>query len=225
MAKVARVASHFAEVVRYDRRGYGDRWDHPGPFDVEGNLADVAAIIADRPAVVVGHSYGGQVALGAAQHLGDQIVGVSTYETPLSFMDWWPTDTAGAVGVAAGPENAAETFMIRMIGRDRWERLPERTRMERRREGRALVQELSELRLGASWDPAAIGCRVLCGRGSLAADHHRRAVDWLTDSIVDATAVVIEGATHGAHMSHPESFVELLIRPHFEASGTLTDIS
>lgn len=225
MAKVARIVSRFAEVARFDRRGYGDRWEHDGPFTVEGNVEDVLAIIGDRRAILVGHSFGGQIALATAARLADQIVGVSTYETPLSWLAWWPNDTAGSIGVAAGPELAAESFMVRLIGRDRWERLPERTKNERRREGRALSQELSTLRDGPSWRGEDITCPTLCAMGSEAPDRHRRAVSWLVDQIPNATAVVIDGAGHGAHMSHPEEFVDQLVGPHLRAVGTFTEIS
>jgi pimeloyl-ACP methyl ester carboxylesterase len=140
MARLARATAHFRQVVRFDRRGYSDRWEHPGPLTVPGNVDDIEAIIGDATAILVGHSYGGQVALAAASRLPAHFVGISTYETPLSWMNWWPTNTAGAAGVQAGNERAAEEFMVRMIGQGRWDSLPERTRDERRREGRAVVE-------------------------------------------------------------------------------------
>lgn len=225
MARVARHTSLFASVIRYDRRGYADRWEHPGPFTVEGNTDDVEAIIGNRRAVVVGHSYGGQIALATASRLGDQIVGVSVFETPLSWLPWWPSHTAGAVGIAAGPERAAEAFMIRMIGQDRWDALPEKTRAERRREGRALVSELSALRMGPSWSYETIHCPVIVGCGAHGGEHQKKGTDWLAHHLHDASQTVIVGANHGGHLSHPEEFVRQLIWPHFHRPGTDTEIS
>jgi pimeloyl-ACP methyl ester carboxylesterase len=225
MARLARATGQFRQVVRFDRRGYNDRWDHPGPLTVSGNVDDVEAIIGSETAILIGHSYGGQVALAAASRLPDRVVGVSTYETPLSWLSWWPTNTAGALGVLAGHQRAAEEFMIRMIGQQRWDALPERTKEERRREGRALVEELSALRQGPSWESVDIHCPVICGVGSQASAHQQRAVAWLVDNIESASSTIIQGAGHGAHMSHPKEMYEQLIRPHIEATGTFTEIS
>lgn len=225
MARLARLTSRTRQVVRFDRRGYSDRWEHPGPLTVPGNVDDIEAIVGSDAAILVGHSYGGQVALAAASRLGDQIVGVSTFETPLSWMTWWPSNTAGALGVRAGHERAAEEFMIRMIGQQRWESLPEVTKAERRREGRALVEELSALRQGPSWEPTQIQCRMICGVGSFASQHHQRAAAWLADNIASASTTVIHGAHHGAHLSHPQEMYEQLIQPHIDATGTFTEIS
>ena len=224
MARLYRLIAPNINVVRYDRRGYGSRWDHTGPFNVDGNVDDVEAILAGRKAIVIGHSYGGQVALAAADRLGDQVLGVSVYETPLSWMPWWPTDTAGAIGVSAGPQDAAEAFMVRMIGQDRWNGLPDKTKKERRREGPALVGELSALRDGPSWDPKAVKCPVLGGIGSFASQHHVKANEWLCSSLPHATRCVIEGAGHGAHQSHAQQFFQQLVLPHIDAVGTLTSI-
>jgi pimeloyl-ACP methyl ester carboxylesterase len=225
MARLARVTAQFRQVVRFDRRGYSDRWEHPGPFSVSGNVDDIEAIIGTETAILVGHSYGGQVALAAASRLPDRIVGVSTYETPLSWMTWWPSHTAGAVSVLAGQQRAAEEFMIRMIGQQRWDSLPERTKAERRREGRALVEELSALRQGPSWQPEDIRCPLISGVGSHAPPHQQKAATWLLDNVESASSVVIHDAHHGAHMSHPKEMFEHLIRPHIEGTGTFTEIS
>lgn len=225
MARLARVTEQFRQVIRFDRRGYNDRWEHPGPLTVAGNVDDIEAIMGSDKAILIGHSYGGQVALAAASRFPDRIVGVSTFETPLSWMTWWPSHTAGATGVLAGPQRAAEEFMIRMIGQQRWDALPERTRTERRREGRALVEELSALRQGPSWEPVDIHCPVICGVGSHASTHQQRAVTWLVENIVSASSTIIHGADHGAHMSHPKDMYHQLIRPHIEATGTFTEIS
>ena len=225
MARLFRLISPIHAVVRYDRRGYGSRWDHKGPFDVAGNVDDVEALLAGRQAIVVGHSYGGQVALATADRLGEQVLGVSVYETPLSWMPWWPSHTAGAASISAGPEAAAEAFMVRMIGQDRWNRLPDKTKKERRREGHALVSELSALRDGPSWNPQSIHCSVRAGIGSLAREHHVAANEWICSSLPQAKRCVIDGAGHGAHQSHAHEFFRQLVLPHIEGVGTLTSMS
>jgi pimeloyl-ACP methyl ester carboxylesterase len=110
-------------VLRYDRRGYGKSWPHEGPFDVEDQVKDLVGLIGNRSVVLLGHSYGGNVALAAAEILKDQVRGVSTYETPLSWMTWWPGTTAGAMAVSSTASEAAEKFMVRLIGQSRWNSL------------------------------------------------------------------------------------------------------
>ena len=214
MARLAREIAETHDVIRFDRRGYGDSWQHPGPFTARDNATDVGMLLAGRRAVLIGHSFGGNVALAAAEMFGDQILGVSTYETPLSWLPTWPAGTAGGRAVEAGPDAAAEEFMVALIGRDRWDGLPERTRAARRREGRALVAELGDLRTGPPWDPASVMCPVLAGYGTSARGHHAAGAHWIAGAIDGAQVVVIEGAGHGAPMSHPRQFVELLVAPH-----------
>lgn len=216
MARLAREVARTHHTIRLDRRGYGRSWTHDGPFDARSQVDDVAMILQGRRAVLIGHSFGGHVALAGAELLGSQIQAVSTFETPLSWMTWWPEGTAGGRGVAAGPENAAETFMVAMIGIDRWNQLPERTREERRREGRALVGELGDLRAHSPWTASHVQCPVVCGYGSHAKEHHRASVEWLVENLPHASATCIDGAYHGAHMSHPREFFVQLVLPHLQ---------
>src|ERR1700733_1186202 len=54
-------------TVAFDRRGYNRSRDAlPLNTTLDGQIDDLLEVIDDRPAVVVGHSYGGDVALGAA---------------------------------------------------------------------------------------------------------------------------------------------------------------
>lgn len=214
MALLARALNGSCRVLRYDRRGYGRSWPHDGPFAVSNQVDDLEALLAGRRAVLIGHSYGGNVALAAAARLGDQITGVSTYESPLSWQRWWPGTTAGAMSLDGGVEGAAERFMIGLIGRDRWNALPERTRDARRREGLALTSELGSLRQAAPWDPDDIDCRVLCGYGSRGREHHRQGAEWLAKNLKNASLVCLDGAGHGAPTSHAGEMARLLVLPH-----------
>ena len=213
---MARHLMHGFSALRYDRRGYGKSWQHQGPYSVSDQVEDVERLLEGRKAVLFGHSYGGNVALAAAEKLGEQISGVSTFETPLSWMPWWPGTTAGAMGVAAGEEHAAEKFMIRLIGQRRWDALPERTKIERRREGRALVGELGSLRSTSPWNADRVTCRVLCGYGSLGQPHHQQGARWLSENVHDARLVCIKEAGHSAPMTHAKECVSQLVLPHFE---------
>jgi len=214
MLRVSRQIQKAAQVIRFDRRGYAQNSDHQGPFNVAGNVADVVNILNGRPAILIGHSFGGNIALATAALLGDQIRAVSTYETPLSWFDWWPTSTAGAKSLNVPTSEAAEAFMIRLIGEKRWSQLPESTKEARRSEGSVLTAELQSIRIEAPWTVSEIGCPVLCGFGSRALEHHRKGALWLGENLFNAHSVEIDGAGHGAPNSHAEAFADLLIRPH-----------
>ena len=63
---VAELTPEFT-VVTYDRRGWGQsRGDEP-PCSLTDHAQDTLAVIGERRATVVGHSYGGVVGLMAAQ--------------------------------------------------------------------------------------------------------------------------------------------------------------
>ena len=215
MTLIARRLRPQADVTWYDRRGYATRWDEPGQRTIAAHIDDALSLLDGRPSWIVGHSLGGDIALGVADRRPDLVLGLTVYETPLSWMDFWPDNSAGADSVAAGPERAAEAFMLRMIGARRWNDLPERTKDARRREGAALVAEMTSLRSRPPWAADRIRCRVIVGRGEKATAHHLTGSDWLASNLPDAELRVLRGAGHGAPTTHADEFVDELVLPHF----------
>lgn len=202
------------DITTYDRRGYGRAVDlEPPARSFDDHVADLLGRLDDRPTVLVGHSLGGDIALTAAVRRPDVVRAVVSYEAPMPWEPWWPSDTAGAAAVQADdPAGAAEAFMRRMIGDERWERLPSRTKEARRREGVALLTDLAGLRAGRPFDPADVRAPVVVGVGSRSRPHQVEAAPRLVASLPDAEMVVIEGASHGAHLSHPREFADLVRR-------------
>ncbi len=223
LLKLSRQLDAAYQVLRYDRRGYGRSVDgagrHPGPFDMDHQVADLVDVMtgatSDRPAVLVGHSYGGNVALALAERHPHLVRAVAVYETPLSWEPWWPRGTAGAAAVAAAddPALAAERFMRRMIGDTRWEALPERTRATRRAEGAAMVGELADLRARAPWTAGGVQVPVIAAYGEHGAAHHRRGMEHVAEVIDDVEVVELPGCRHDAPLSHPALFAERVVRP------------
>ncbi len=211
MARLARLAGERGPVRRYDRRGYGESGDHAGPFDIEGNIEDLLGLLDERPAVVFGHSYGGNIALAAAHRRPDLVRGVAVYEAPMSWEPWWSGNSRG-LREDADPVTVAEGFMISMIGETMWQSLPEATRAERRREGRALVAELIDLARRCPYEPSEISIPVRVGYGTRSREHHRRAAIELASRLPRGVAVELD-ADHGAHRSASAQVWAQLLEP------------
>jgi pimeloyl-ACP methyl ester carboxylesterase len=217
LLKLGRRLTDRYRVTRYDRRGYGRSAPSAGPFGIDDQVTDLISIVAaadepNRPHVVVGHSYGGNVALAFAERHPDLVDAVVTYETPLSWRSWWPDDSAGSDAVAwsSDPEEAAERFMRRLIGDDRWERLPPSTRRSRRREGAAMVGELLDLRARAPWTASAITVPVLAVHGELGQPYHRRGAESIALEVPDGEYASVIGAKHPGPNTHPEAVAALI---------------
>jgi pimeloyl-ACP methyl ester carboxylesterase len=194
-------------VVTYDRRGYHrSRPVTPLATTLEDHVADLVAVVDGRPSVLVGHSYGGDVALGAAAEAPDAVRAVGVYEPPLPWSDWWPRRSRGSIA-AEDPAAFAESFFRRVVSDDAWDRLPETARADRRADGPALVAELASIRRDRSpIDFGAIAVPVVLGRGGRSLPHHRRAIDTLVEQLRTTEVVEFPGATHGAHLSQPDAF-------------------
>ena len=212
LLKLSRRLDDRCRVLRYDRRGYGRSTPHAGPFDVAAQVADLVVLLDGRPAVVFGHSFGGNVALALADRHPELVRAVGVYEAPLPWLDWWPSGTAGgeAATAADDPADAAERFMRRMVGDEKWMRLPAGTRAARRTEGVTMVTELAALRDGAPWDPARITVPAVAMHGSAGHEHHRRSTSYLGAVLPDCPVVTIEGARHFGPNSHPDAVAAVL---------------
>jgi pimeloyl-ACP methyl ester carboxylesterase len=218
-------------LLAMDRRGRGGSGDGPA-YSIEREYEDVAAVAdaaadnAGVPVDVVGHSYGGRCALGAAL-LTPSIGRLVVYEGAPS-----PAVAGaggnGAVGagyrpagverriaelVEAGERDVAlETFMREIV------RMP--------------PADLAAFRADPIWPvrAAAVGTtlRELEGEGSAAASLEalagvtqpvlqllggesaapfREATDALDVRLRDSRVVVIDGARHAAHHTHVDAFV------------------
>ena len=211
-------------VLRYDRRGYG-RSASTDPeadrFDMETHVSDLLALLAGRRALLVGHSYGGNVALATAARHPEMVAAVAVYETPLSWEPWWPGTTAGASATATDgdPADAAERFMRRLLGDQLWESLPTRTREIRRSEGPAMVGELRDLQTNRPWLAGQIRCPLVVSYGSHGTAHHQRGMQFVHDAVPGSACVVLEGCRHDAPMSNSQLFASAVIGPAAVAAG------
>jgi pimeloyl-ACP methyl ester carboxylesterase len=217
-------ASSFSKVVRrlgdlhtvvYDRRGYAGSIAVGPPFTVAAQVDDLLFVLQDRPAIVVGHSFGGNVALAAAQSRPDLVRAVVVFEAPMPWTDWWPATSGGYSIVRQSradddPADISERFMRRMIGDERWERLSAATRESRRAEGPALVGEIVDLGRAAPYDLTAITVPVVAARGENGAAHHKQSTETLFATLSNPTMVTINEAGHAAHSTHPDEFAAIV---------------
>lgn len=208
-------------VHAVDRRGRGASGD-VGPYAVDREFEDVAAVASDLadegggPVDVVGHSYGGRCALGAAL-LTPAIRRVVSYEgapTP-------PGERYGDAALAAELAQLAddgrhevllETFMRRVVGMtahelDRYRADPVWPR--RVAAAGTIARELGvEASDAAGLDRlAAVRQPVLQVLGSDSRPEFGAATRALDARLPDGRIVVIDGAKHAAHHTHPDALV------------------
>ncbi len=225
MLRLSRRLDTTFRVLRYDRRGYGRSVPvggaHTGPFAMGAQVDDLIALLAGRSALLVGHSYGGNVALAAASRHPGRVAAVAVYETPLPWETWWPGTTAGAAArdTQGDAAEAAERFMRRLVGDAVWDGLPERTKATRRREGSAMVGELGDLHANRPWLAAGVQCPVILSYGEHGAAHHRQGMQHVHGELADSKLVVLAGARHDAPMSHSEQFAARVVDAAALAAG------
>lgn len=202
-------------VVTYDRRGYqASRGDAP-PADLRRHVDDLLAVAAavpgtGRPVVAVGHSLGGDVVIGAALADPARFAAVGAYEPPMPWLGFRRPGRRGTP-VVGDPDDEVEQFTRRMVGDAAWERLPEAMRAARRADGPALSADLRTLHGPAPFDVTDLAVPAVFGRGgSHSRPHHRQAVAWMAGHVPGATLVEIDGAGHGAHLTHPDAFARLV---------------
>jgi pimeloyl-ACP methyl ester carboxylesterase/GNAT superfamily N-acetyltransferase len=213
-------ANHTVHAI--DRRGRGASGDTL-PYAIEREFEDVAAVASalaaetGGPVDVVGHSYGGRCALGAAL-LTDDIRRVVCYEgapTPPG-VDYGDADVLPELRrreAAGDPACVLSTFMRRVVGMDE-------AGLERYREDpvwplrvAAAPTIVRELEVESRSDAAGIDAlgrvrqpvlQILGGDSRPEFGEATRALD---ARLADGRIVVIDGAKHAAHHTHPDAFV------------------
>lgn len=235
-ASFARLRARLAptcDVLLYDRRGYAASRDlQPPAAGIEDHVVDLLALLEGRAGLLFGHSLGGDIALAFAQRHADLVTAVVVYEPPTPWLDFWyapGADNDPPSWQAPTAEEAAEGFLRRMIGPRRYERIPAATRAELAKDGPALITELTSIRRDpAPFVPSLVGVPVVVAWGSDAVERHRRAAEWLVNSLPDPTAVVLDGAGHNAHRTHSKEIAELILTAagvEKEVPGLATDDS
>lgn len=211
------------DLYAIDRRGRGASGDVL-PYLIEREFEDVSAVagaVADQRGVaevdVFGHSYGGRCALGAAL-LTDRIRRVVSYEgAPAApgerYGDASLAEELAGLAAAGKPETLLETFLTRIVGMSEADLAAYRDDPVWPRRvaaagtiARELAVEASDAagldRLGAVRQP------VLQLLGGESLPSFATATSALDERLANGRVVVIPGARHAAHHTHPAAVVD-----------------
>ena len=215
-----RLADRFA-VWAMDRRGRGASGDRQ-PYTVEREFEDVAAVVHElavgsgESVDVLGHSFGGRVALGAALRT-DRMRRLVVYEGAPSPSDR-PYQAAGLaqrldrLRRGSRNEELLEAFLGDVVGMSAADIAAYRANPvwpDRVAAAPTIVRELeAEASAAAGLDAlGGVSIPVLQLLGSASREPFHAATAALGSRLVRGRVAVIEGARHAAHHTHPGAFV------------------
>ena len=229
----APVVNHLGQDYRAlapDLLGYGRNapWRRDAPLgpDAELGVVEVLLDVAGRPAHLVGHSYGGTVALRATTRFPRQVASLTLIE-PVAFHllrradepDGWREIAALAERhvalVGEGRDAAAaEAFVTYWTGPKAWQQMPDAARDNA---VRTAAKVAAEWRLMfASEDDrdaiAGIGAPTLLICGGRTRTPARRAVEVLRRGLPHALHHEIADAGHMSPLTHPADIAEAIRR-------------
>lgn len=234
---LAAVLSPRFHVVAPDLPGYGRTGDWTGGrTDLTGGAAllDAPALGAPRPVHLVGHSYGGALALRAALDRPERIASLTLIE-PVAFhllgeggdlgraLHGEIADLAGgfAVRVSAGKRDGAMArFVDFWNGPGAWDRARPETRRDLARRADRVAADFAAL-MGETAPLAAYGriaapTLVLCGQTSHWATY--AVAEMLEGALPAARLSIVPGAGHMAPITHPDP-VNRAVAAHLEAAS------
>jgi pimeloyl-ACP methyl ester carboxylesterase len=208
------------EVLLPDLLGSGKNppWPASEPYEVELDVNAVREVLQRvGRAHLVGHSYGGLLALTLARQTPDSVLSLSLYD-PVAFgVLYEPPDEAGLANLESARENPVfaddarggnsewlEAFVDYWNGKGSWNALPPPTRAAFEQVGRKVfyeVRSLAEDRTPASAYAAIVAPTVL-----LTGEHTPRAargvIARLVSAMPNARRVEIAGAGHMGPITH-----------------------
>jgi pimeloyl-ACP methyl ester carboxylesterase len=227
----------FRRVIAPDLLGYGTSTPYPkdAPFHHRNDLRLVEALLEGVPAPfdVVGHSYGGFLALQLARSHPEMIRSLAVYE-PVAFgVLFEPPDPDGAADLAAidhdglfladatgGSEAWLERFVDYWNGQGAWKELSEPARASFRAAGRKVFQEVASVM--ADRTPvsayAVIQAPTLLVSGGESPKAAQRVVERLAGALPRARRVTFPDTGHMGPLTNATAVNDLLMK-HMEEAG------
>lgn len=226
----AAVLARYGRCVIYDRRGF-HRSERPVPFDavdLSDHVEDAAALLdtlSAVPAVVIGRSTGGQIALELARRFPERVSGLVLLEPAVFTMDPAADDWAAGLRerilrAAATNPAAASEFVIRdALGAETWESFPHDLKEMFTAASPAVLAEIRGVGLDLSAQPLHLSAAQLAGidaRTLIVSAEDSPAVlrlvnDRLAEALPRAEKVLVPGG-HLIDPAHP-AVLEFLTGP------------
>ena len=227
----ARLAAH-GRCVLYDRRGF-HRSARPEPFttaDLDDQVADAVGLLealAAVPAVVIGRSTGGLIALALAQQHPEVVSALVLLEPALFTIDpeasLWAEHLRGVVLASEADEVSAGEAVIRAaLGDETWDSLPGELRSVLAGSGPAVLAETRGRGLDLSAEPLRLSDQDLAGitqptlvvAGEDSPEPLRRVTERLAERLPHAEHVRVPGG----HLIDPAgpavlAFIDRVSRP------------
>lgn len=209
-AGASEALSKFGRVIVYDRRG-STRSERPDPYStsVVEQAEDAAALLEAlhaSPAIVIGRSYGGAIALQLALRWPNLVRALVLLEAPIfgldPAMDAYGDGLLQAVEAAAAKDVSlvAQTFLRYVLGDTAWESFPSDVRAMFSDNSPAILAEVRGRGLEAgAGDLARVSVPVLlvAAEGSPAEFHH------LTELAAAAIPTARTALVGGGHIIDP----------------------
>jgi pimeloyl-ACP methyl ester carboxylesterase len=215
-------------VIAPDLLGYGpDRWPVGKPFHFRDDVAYLERML-DEPAHLVGHSYGGLIAMQLALAMPARVLSLALYE-PVAFgvLDE-PADQAARESVAqlhayTPDEHGVDEVWLRAFvdwwqGDGSWQRLAEDTKQAFRSVGWKLSQEVASLVVDRTDRTryATITAPTLLLGGERTQPAERRVLEKLATTLPNAKLHVLAGLGHMGPITHA-SLVNTALVAHIDS--------
>ncbi len=215
--------------IIYDRRGFGrsQRVDPDASLRLIDHVDDATAlldVLSAIPAVVIGRSTGGLIALDLARRVPDLVRALVLLEAAVFTLD--PEATAWADGLrrkvlqaaSENPASAAEVVVREALGDGAWESFPAELQELFADGSPAVLAEIRGRGLDLSEDPLVLSDEDLAGiaqptllvSAKDSPDILGRVNDRLADALPNAEKVLVTGG-HLIHPAHP-SVLEFIDR-------------
>lgn len=219
------------QVLAYDRRGHGASTYAPRAHALESEAADLAALLESTdhyPAHLVGHSYGGMIALRLAVDRPELVRSLSLHEPPyIGLLDGDPATVPEAERlraelrqeqdrIRAGDAEGAARALFGLFAGDEsaWDRFRAETRTELLRYAPRWLEEFSDPETDRP--PAEPGLRellvpIMLTEGTASPAFLHRMTLALEAQVSNSVVRRLRDAGHDPQVTHPDLYAATLV--------------